>query len=128
MPFTASDLLLTEDRKAQLTAALANLGVADPLGKLIGEAVADVARLTRGYAVDEQSVNGWVRVLALERAFLAAELGVPKDITEAAKAAREELAAIARGDRPNLPLTEASVTPPVNAGTWGSGTKIELRA
>ena len=127
MPCSASDLLLTEDRKAQLTAALANLGVADPLGKLIGEAVADVARLTRGYVVDEQSVNGWVRVLALERAFLAAELGVPKDIMEAAKAAREELAAIARGDRPNLPLAEASVTPPVNAGVWGSNERIAIR-
>ena len=47
------------------------------------EAAADVARLTAGYVIAEASVNGWIRVLSLEKAFLAAELGVPKDIAEA---------------------------------------------
>jgi hypothetical protein len=127
MPFTVQDLLLTEERKTQLTAALANLGVADPLGKIVGEASADVARLTRGYVIEESSVNGWIRVLALERAYLVAELGVPEDMATAADAAREELAAIASGRRPNLQLAAAPSTAPVSSGSWGSSPKVPIR-
>ena len=94
---------------------------------MIDEAVADVARWTRGYVIEEASSKGWIRVLALEKAYLAAELAVPEDIARAAKDSREELAAIARGARPNLPLAEASETPPTGAGAWGSETKIALR-
>lgn len=127
MPFTVQDLLLTEERKTQLTAALANLGVADPLGKIVGEASADVVRLTRGYVIEEASVNGWIRVLALERAYLVAELGVPEDMATAADAAREELAAIASGRRPNLQLASAPPTAPVSSGSWGSNSKVAIR-
>lgn len=128
MAFTVQDLLLTEERKTQLTSALANLGVVDPLGKVITEAAADVARYIRGYVVADDSQNGWIRVIALEKAYLAGELGVPEDIASAAKAAREELAAIARGDRPNLPREDLGATPDPNAGAWGSATKLTLRA
>lgn len=125
MAFTLQDLLLTEERKAQLVAALANLGVADPLGTVITEASADVARSTRGYLVDEAASNGWVRVMALEKAYLAAELNVPADIAKAALAAREELSAIAAGKRPNLPLAIGGETAP--SGTWGGETRIGVR-
>jgi uncharacterized membrane protein len=125
MAFTIQDLLLTEERKAQLVAALANLGVADPLAKVVAEAAADVARSTRGYLIDEAASNGWVRVLALEKAYLAAELNVPSDIIKAAIAARDELAAIAAGKRPNLPLANTGETAP--SGTWGGETRIGLR-
>jgi hypothetical protein len=127
MPFTAQDLLLTEERKTQLTAALANLGVPDPLAKVIAESVSEVARLTRGYELDEITTHGWVRVLTLERAYLAAELGVPEDIANAAKAARDELGAIAAGRRPNLPLAAAPSSPTPGSGAYGTNTRVSLR-
>ena len=127
MSFAVRDLLLTDGRQAQLTEALANLGVDDPLTVLIAEAQAEVTRLIRGYDIDDASVNSWVRVLTLEKAFTAGELGVPEDIAAAAKAAREELQAIAAGKRPNLPLTEAPATPGLGAGNWGSADKVTLR-
>jgi hypothetical protein len=127
MPFTSQDLLLTEERKTQLTAALANLGVADPLAKVIGEAVSEVSEMTRGYVIAESRTNGWTRILSLEKAYLAAELGVPEDISNSADAVRKELAAIASGNRPNLPLTEAPEVPSTGSGKWGGDTKIGLR-
>jgi len=119
---TTSQLLLTDDRQAQLTSALANTGLADPLGKCLSEAEADVARFTAGYAIAQDSLDGWTRAIALWKAFTVAELGVPDDIQKAYDAALAELKDIALGKRPNLPRSEPVPTP--NPGAWGSAARI----
>lgn len=124
---TTDDLLLTEERHAQLTAALENLGVADPLAALLAEAEADVARYTRGYEIGQSSLDSWARALTLYKAFLAAEAGIPKDIEAAYKDALTELTAIAKGERPNLVKEQATPAATVGIGGWGSATRLTLR-
>ena len=119
---TPAQLLLTDERQTQLTAALANTGLDDPLAQCIAEAAADVARLTAGYVIADESLAGWTRALALWKAFTIAELGVPEDIEKAYDAAVAELRDIAQGRRPNLPHAEAS--PAADAGAWGSQRRI----
>jgi len=118
MAFTDNDLLLSADRAAQLTRALANIGVADPLQYLCDEAAADVARLTTGYVIDANALRGFIRSLALFRIYGYAG-PVPKDIQAAYDSAKAELEAIAGGKRPNLPRDQTGVNTP----TGKSGSK-----
>lgn len=122
MAFTVDQLALTDDRKEQLQAALANSGLADPLGQCISEAGSEVSRLTAGFVIEEASLNSWTRKIALWNAFVLAELSVPEDIQTAYDDTMKELRAIAAGDRPNLPRTDANPAP--GKGGWGSKTKI----
>ena len=117
-------MLLSPAKSAQLTKALATLGVADPLQYLCDEAAADVARLTTGYVVDDVSARGFVRALALFRAYSKAG-PVPADVQKDFDGAMEELQAIAEGKRPNLPRVESGDNPP--GGKWGSLTKVKMR-
>jgi hypothetical protein len=122
MAFTVAQLALTDDRKQQLEAALANSELEDPLEQAIAEAVSEVSRLTAGFVIEEASLNSWTRKVALYNAFVIAELGVPEDIKDAYDDTMEELRAIAGGKRPNLPRVEA--TPAPGKGSWGSAEKI----
>ena len=126
MAFTVDQLLLKDDRKAQLIAALAGTGQADPLGKCISEAVADVVRLTKGYVVDQDSLDGWTRNIALWKAYTAAENEMPANIKDAHDSALKELSAIAAGQRPNLPRVELTNAPAVSTGQWGGNQKIQI--
>src|SRR4051812_8296091 len=103
MAFTKDQLLLPADKAAQLTKALATLGVADPLQYLCDEAAATVARMTTGYVLDDASLRDFTRSLALFKTYSFAGTGVPKNVDADNKAAMEELTAIAEGKRPNLP-------------------------
>ncbi len=124
MAFTVEKLLLTEERKTQLEEALANDDLTDPLAQCISEAEADVARLTAGYELEDAATEGWIRPIALWKAFVAAETPVPSDIQAAYDAAMKELEAIAKGERPNLPRTDDGEDPSANTGDWGSADKI----
>lgn len=124
MSFTADKLMLTDNRREQLTAALANTDLDDPLATCIAEAEADVARFTAGYTIDQSSLDGWIRALALWKAFVVAELGVPEDIQKAYDEAIAELKDIALGKRPNLPRTDDAEDNNTSTGNWGSDTKI----
>lgn len=124
MALTVDQLLLTDDRKTQLIAALANTGEDEPLERCIAEAEADVARYTAGFTIAQSSLDGWARIIALWKAYLLAELGVPEDIALAYKDAKEELTAIAEGKRPNLPRPTDADTPAPSTGNWGSREKI----
>ena len=119
---TPSQLLLTDDRQSQLTTALANTGIPDPLAQCISEAEADVARYTAGYVIAQESRDGWTRAIALWKAYTAAELGVPDDIQKSYEATIEELKDIAQGKRPNLPRPD--ITPAPGQGAWGSRRRI----
>jgi ribonucleotide reductase alpha subunit len=122
MAFTVAQLALTDDRKQQLEAALANSELEDPLEQAIAEAVSEVSRLTAGFVIEEASLNSWTRKVALYNCFVIAELSVPEDIKDAYDDTMEELRAIASGKRTNLPRID--VTPAPGKGTWGSAEKI----
>lgn len=124
MPFTPDQLLFTATKQAQLTAALANTGVEDPLQLCCEEAEADVARLTTGYTIAQESLDGWIRAVALWKAYTLAETGVPDAVQKSYDAAMAELRDIAAGKRPNLPRTDAEEDPSSSVGTWGSRTKL----
>ena len=124
MAFTIEKLLLTDERKTQLTAALANTGQSDPLGQCITEATADVARYTAGYVIEEAASDGWTRAIALWKAFTVAELAVPDDIKAAYDEAMKELIAISKGERPNLPRVDDGEEQASSTGAWGSEAKI----
>jgi phage gp36-like protein len=117
MAFTQNDLLLTDARLAQLTAALANIAVTNPLQVAIDEAIATVARLTAGYVVAVGVLNSWTRSVALYKAWLIAG-AVPEDIRKDYELVMKELQAIAAGDQANLPL--AGTVPVSATGSWGS--------
>lgn len=117
MAFLPDQLLLPPDKQAQLEAALANTGQPDPLGLCCAEAEADVARLTAGYLIERACLDGFIRALALWKAYTLAETAVPDAIQKSYDAAMAELRAIAAGQRPNLPATTAA--PPPSAA-WGS--------
>ncbi len=126
MAFTDDDLLLSPDKAAQLTKALATIGVADPLQYLCDEAAADVARLTTGYVISEESTRSFIRALALFRAYAKAG-PVPADVKLDYDSAVAELMAIAKGERPNLERTPAAEGEEPATGNWGSITKIKGR-
>jgi hypothetical protein len=126
MAFTESNLLLTDDKKAQLTAALSNGDVADPLGTCIAEASSDVARLTAGFVLDDNSINGFTRALALFKAYSLCG-PVPDDIQKQYDDAIKELNSIARGDRLNIPRVPAPATPQNTSATGSYGGAKRIR-
>lgn len=114
MAFVPDQLLLPPDRRAQLERALATAAEPAPLETLCAEAEAEVDRLTYGWEIQPAVRAGWIRALALYAAYLAAGGGMPDAVRAAHDAARAELAAIAAGQRANLPRSTALDTP------WGS--------
>lgn len=118
MAFEKTDLLLTESRLAQLEAALANASVTDPLQVAIDEAGAEVSRLTYGYVIAEAVMDGWIRSVALYKAWTIAG-SVPEDIRRDYEATMKELTAISAGERKNLPRVEAPALATPAQGAWG---------
>lgn len=96
MAFLVQDLLLTEEKLQLLTAALANLGQADPLGTAIAEAESTVARYTAGYDLGEDDRKTLVRRVALFNAYALAG-PVPDEISKAYDKAMDELRDIRDG-------------------------------
>lgn len=121
MALTTGQLLLTANRQAQLTSALATAEVADPLALLITEAEAEVDRLAAGYTIASEVKDSWARVITIRSAFLAAELGIPEDIQSAYDAAMTELRRLSEDKIENA----AAASP--EAGRWGSASKIAIR-
>ena len=127
MAFTVAQLLLTVTKQAQLEAALANPGEDEPLERCCAEAEADVARYTSGYVIAQASLDGWIRALALFKAY--GLVGpVPADVQQQHDAARRELEAIAAGQRPNLERLESEAEPDItpSTGHWGSAAKFDV--
>jgi hypothetical protein len=90
MAFTIPDLLLTDEKLALLTTALANTGQADPLGTAIAEAESTVARYTAGFDLGEDDRKSLIRRIALLSAYTLAG-PVPDEISKAGNKAMDEL-------------------------------------
>lgn len=124
MAFAPDQLLLTATKLAQLEAALGGAGT---LTRICAEAEADVARYTAGYTLAQESLDGFIRALALFKAFSLVG-PVPADIKLQYEKALEELQAIASGQRTNLPRADDPEIAGSPAGQWGSEEKIKFRA
>ena len=128
MPFSVTDLKLPADKLTQLERALGGKAGDEAAPKLQGicdEAVATVARLTIGYVLDPVDISGFIRAIALGRAY--GQVGtIPKDVEKNEKAALDELTAIAEGKRPNLPKVVAPSQSTIGGG-WGSNPKLPGR-
>ena len=126
MPFTSTDLSLPDAELSQLVAALANSGVADPVGGAVAEAESVVGQYTARYTVAENWRKRLMRPLAIHA--LYALLGrIPDAHQKAYDAAMSELRDIRDGKFPDL---APAATPPTAAapGSWGSQTQIAMRA
>lgn len=126
MAFTKYDLLLDAAKLAQLTKALANTGVADPLQSCVNEAIAEVDRATSGYVIADAAKFGWIRALALFKAYSLAG-PVPADVQKQYDGAMKQLEAIAKGDVKNLPVEPSSSSSNAGSGKWGSKCRVKGR-
>ena len=126
MSLQVSDLNLTADRLAQFATALADAsGTNAVLQTYCNGAAADVARLTAGYLLDNDSITNFARPIALFRAY--GDVGqVPPDVETSYKAAWSELQSISRGERPTLPK-QANPALQSRAGVSGSNRRIHGR-
>lgn len=122
MAFTPPDLLLTEEKLAQLTAALANTGQTDPLGTAIAEAESTVARYTAGYDLGEDDRKSLIRRVALFGAYAFAG-PVPDEISRAYDKAMEELRDIRDGKFAQSAQTQSGAS----QAKSGSNPKISPR-
>src|SRR5919109_3360835 len=120
MAFVVADLLLTEEKLALLTAALANTGQADPLATAIAEAEATVTRYAAGFPLGEADRKTLVRRLALFNAYGLAG-PVPDEIKKAADDAMSELRDIRDGKFARSTETDSGT----GGGSYGSDTKIK---
>ena len=122
MPFTVSDLLLTEEKLSLLTAALANTGQSDPLGTAIAEAESTVARHTAGFALGDSDSKSLVRRIALRNAYAIAG-PVPPEIQSGYDDAMKDL----RDIRDGKFARSSEVDTGAGGGNWGADDKIKPR-
>ena len=122
MAFLVSDLLLTDEKLALLTAALANTGQSDPMGTAIAEAESTVARYTAGFDLGEDDRKALVRRVALFNAYALAG-PVPDEISKAYDKALDEL----RDIRDGKFVQSAQTNTGASQGKSGSNPKINPR-
>lgn len=124
MTFTVSDLLLADDVLAELNDALANSGVVAAVEQCIAEAVSVVTSYTSSYTIDDDRLKGWVRPIALFKAFSITGQGKsPQGYKDAYEAALAELKDVRDGKFPYAPAT---ATATAATGAWGSQTRIAM--
>lgn len=126
MTFAPADLLLTDEVQGELTQALTNAGMVQPLEQCIAEAQAVVTDYTAAYSIADDRERGWVRAIALWKAFTISGQGKVADAYQKSyDLAMEELKDVRDG---KFALAPSAVAPePEQVGTWGGTTRISLR-
>ena len=120
---TKTDLLLKDDELAQLTEALENLGIADPIAQKAAEVAQLFAQYTARYIIGEENAKRLQRPIIIYE--LYALIGAASRTIEASKdAALQELKDIRDGKFPGLELAESQPEHVAGAGAWGSKTQI----
>lgn len=99
MAFLLADLLLPANKQTQLETALSNAGVANGLQQCVDEAIAEVAAMTDGLTLSDDATYGWIRAIALHKAYSLVG-PVPRDVKDHWREATAELKALAAGRRP----------------------------
>lgn len=125
--YTEADLALTQDKLTQLTRAMANRGISDPVLIFINEAVQTVSDYTAAYVLADDRWKRLMRPLALCKIYQS--IGeLPEAVKKAYDDAMKELEQIRDGKFPNLPPADPPLVEITSqSGAWGSGTKISLR-
>jgi hypothetical protein len=126
MSLQVSDLNLPADKLVQIATALGDTGSTNAvLQTYCDAAAADVARLSAGYILDDDSTTNMGRAIALYKVY--AQIGpVPPDIEKSYEDYWKELQSIARGERPNLPK-QSNAAMQSRAGSAGSSHRIHGR-
>jgi hypothetical protein len=125
--FSEADLALTQDKLSQITRALANRGIADPVQIFVDDAVQMVSDYTAAYALAADRWRRLMRPIALCKIYQS--IGeLPDAVKKAYDDAVRELEEIRDGKFHNLtpadvPLVEIATQP----ASWGSQTKISMR-
>lgn len=127
MPFTSSDLNLSQDELDEITAALANDTNTDPIGDAIAQRLATITDYTRRFSLAEDRIKRLLKPLVIFD--LYSNLNRVSDAQKRAfQSAMEELAQIRDGKFIDLPLASPA---PQNTtggkGAWGSRTKVDPR-
>lgn len=123
MAFTESDLLLSDQVLVQVSEALVNSGIADPITRAIAEQVQKVADYTLRYTIPEARQKRLVRPLVIHQ--LHSLLGqVSSAMQTEYDAAMKELEGIRDGKFGDLSLNESAVGLASAPAAWGSETKI----
>jgi hypothetical protein len=120
---TAIDLLLPDDELTQITGALENLGIADPISQKCAEVAELFAQYTARYVIGDENAKRLQRPLIIYE--LYALIGAATETIAASKdAALQELRDIRDGKFPNLELAEEQPSSPAGRAAWGSKIKI----
>lgn len=119
MPLTKTDLLLKDDELAQLTEALENLGIADPITQKAAEVAQLFTQYTARYVVGVENAKRLQRPIIIYE--LYALLGAATaTITASKDAALQELRDIRDGKFANLELAAEQPDNVAGHGAWGS--------
>lgn len=125
MTFTVADLMLTDQVQGELEAALANVGLAQPLDQCIAEAQAIVADYIAGYVVSDDRQKDLVRAIALWKAFSIAGQG---KAPEGYRAGYDEAMAWLKDARDGkfALVEDEEADDPAASGAWGSQTRLAM--
>ncbi len=126
MPFTSSDLLLSDSELAQITDALENTGENDPIARVLAECEAVVADYTARFELTEARRLRLVRGLAPAELYRLASGTVPEHHEKMREATMRELEGIRDGKFPDLAPAQTQPTPAARA-KWGSRTRLRSR-
>lgn len=121
----ASDLLISDTRITQITNALRNTTITDPISVEITRQIDKVDSYTSQYVLAANRYKRLVRALVMYELYATGSLGTPPaDIKPAYEAAMKELEDIRDGKFDDLELADPADTGVGEGGNWGSETKI----
>lgn len=126
--FLATDLGISDDAIAQITAQLANSKNADPIGDAISRQAQTVTDYTLRYAVPSERLMRLIRALVMFDIYSNPALGVmPPNVATLYTAAMKELTDIRDGKFHDLmQLTPEDVNLSPALGQFGSNRKIDF--
>jgi hypothetical protein len=127
-PFTKNDLLMPQTRIDEITDALQNALMTDPIAVVIAEQKQKVDSYTGKYAIGDEWYRSLVRPLVVYELYATGSIGSMPDAVKDAYAAKiKELELIRDGKHPDLahddPLP-SEVRP--SLANWSSNTKLKL--
>jgi len=127
-PFTKNDLLMPQARIDEITDALKNDVVTDPIAVVIAEQKQKVDSYTGKYAIGDEWYRSLVRPLVIYELYATGSIGSMPDAVKDAYAAKiKELELIRDGKHPDLPHDDplpSEVRPP--SADWSSNTRLRL--
>ncbi len=127
-PFTKNDLLMPQTRIDEITDALQNALMTDPIAVVIVEQKQKVESYTAKYAIGDDWFRSMLRALVVYELYATGSIGsMPDAVKEAYAAKIKELELIRDGKHPDLAHDDpmpSEVRPP--SADWSSNTRLRL--